>query len=308
MIVVARFIMAGRGQAVMIASLTAMLALLVPLIGLFSAATLGLVTLRLGLREGLLTSLWATLACALLGWLVLGQPWLGAGFLVGLWLPLLVLGALVRATRSLETGVQAALGFGLLALGLTYALLGDPQVRWAELLRPALESMDAAAGLDPALLPQVLEAMAAWMTGALAAGIWLQTVLALFLARWWQALLYNPGGFGREFHDLRVSAPLAWLGAALYLWLAVQRAEAPALARDLGVMLFPLFLLQGLAVAHEVVARTAMSRAWLVALYLLLFFAMPYAELLIGLVGLSDRWLGFRTRIQPPANPNEHSD
>ncbi len=301
MSMLARFIMAGRAQAVMFASLTAMLALIVPLVGLLSAAAVGLISLRLGLREGLLSSLWATLACSLLGWLVFGQPWISAGFLLGLWLPLLALGALVRATRSLETGIQAALGFGLLALALAYALLGDPQMRWQELLRPALESMDAATGLDPARVPQILKALSAWMTGALAAGVWLQVVLALLLARWWQALLYNPGGFRREFHALQVAAPLVWLALVLFLWLAVQRAEAPNPIRDLGVMLFPLFVLQGLAVAHAVVTRSGMSTAWLVALYLLLFLAMPYAELLLGLVGLGDRWLRFRTRTSPGA-------
>ena len=48
------------------------------------------------------------------------------------------------------------------------------------------------------------------------------TILCLFVSRWWQAMLYNPGGFGEEFRQLRLDVRAAGLSiiafiVALYL-------------------------------------------------------------------------------------------
>jgi len=121
------------------------------------------------------------------------------------------------------------------------------------------------------------------------------------LARSWQAQLYNPGGFRVEFHALRVSRTLGLVALPVLGPTLLMGAEAPALARDLGLLLAPMFFLQGLAVAHAVVARTSMQNGWLVALYVLLFFAMPYAEILVVVIGLADVFADFRGRTKPAA-------
>ncbi len=43
---------------------------------------------------------------------------------------------------------------------------------------------------------------AAQIAGMLGAGTAIGSVLCLLLARYWQAALYNPGGFGQEFRAL----------------------------------------------------------------------------------------------------------
>ena len=54
----------------------------------------------------------------------------------------------------------------------------------------------------------------------LATGNAVIAVLSLMLGRYWQALLYNPGGFGSEFRALKMpqSAVLAMASIALVLW------------------------------------------------------------------------------------------
>ena len=80
-------------------------------------------------------------------------------------------------------------------------------------------------------------------------------------------------------------------------------ADAPALVRDLGLLLAPLFFLQGLAVAHGVVARAGMHTGWLVALYVLLFIAMAYAAVLVALIGLADVFADFRGKTRAGQTP-----
>jgi hypothetical protein len=87
--------------------------------------------------------------------------------------------------------------------------------------------------------------------------------------------------------------------------LLVQGTEAPSLVRELALLLSPLFFLQGLAVCHGIVARREMSKAWLVALYSLLFIAMPHAEILMTLVGLADAFVDFRARVPSGAKSDQ---
>ena len=61
----ASFVMRGLSQAVMLTTVLALLSLLLPLVGILSAATVGLVTLRQGANAGARVGLLATLACGL---------------------------------------------------------------------------------------------------------------------------------------------------------------------------------------------------------------------------------------------------
>lgn len=301
----AYFAMRGRSQAAMVATALAMLALLVPLLSILSSAVVALVVLRKGLIDGLVVGAISALASGLLAHLLLGSPLPVVGFMLLLWLPVWVLGAMLRSTRSLSLVVQLALGFGLLLLAAFYLQLGDPQAQWIEILRPVAEGFEEARVMDADQSRAFVQVMAAWMNGIFAAGFYFQLLLALFLARSWQAQLYNPGGFREEFHALRASrilgiAALPLLGLALF-----AGTDAPALVRDLGLLLAPLFFLQGLAVAHGVVVRTGMHVGWLIALYVLLFVAMPYAEILVTLIGLADVFTDFRGRVKPGAKAGQ---
>ena len=62
-------------------------------------------------------------------------------------------------------------------------------------------------------------------------------------------------------------------------------------------MLVPLWLLQGLAVIHQVHAARKAASGWLVALYLSMVFLMPHAELLVACMGLVDIWADIRARL-----------
>jgi hypothetical protein len=149
--------------------------------------------------------------------------------------------------------------------------------------------------MDAARSEELMRDIGRWMTGAFAATFYFQMVLSLFLGRRWQGLLYNPGGFGAEFRALRVNRVLGAAGLILLLVLAAG-LEAQW-AAELLLILTPLFLLQGIAVAHALVDILKASRGWLVGLYVLLVLAMPHAEILLAGLGLADIWMNVRARV-----------
>ena len=291
----AGFAMRGRSQAALVAAGSAVLSLVLPLVAVISSAVVALVTLRQGAREGLLVAGIAGLGSGVLAWLALGTPWPGLGFLAVLWAPLWALALVLRVTRNLALTAQGATLIGLLILLGLHLATEDPAAYWVGILEPLRASLVEGGVIAEAASQALIEGLSRWMTGAFAASLYVQFLLALLLGRWWQAVLYNPGGFGAEFRGLRLSPVLGYAALTL-VGLRLWQPEA-TWGYELLVLILPLLLLQGLAVVHGVRHSVGAGVGWLVALYVLLVVAMPYAEVLVSGLGLADLWLDVRGRV-----------
>ncbi|NVZ08152.1 hypothetical protein HW932_02620 [Allochromatium humboldtianum] len=290
----ANFIMRGYSPATLVTTVAGLLSLLIPFVGVISSAAVGLVTLRQGARPGMLLLGSSTLASGLIAWPALGNPWVGLGILLVLWVPIWGLATILRATRSLNLTAQLAALGGLVVVLVVHLTVGDPALYWRELIEPLRQSL-LNDGLVEAEASQVLFArLAQWMTGAFAAALVLQYLVSLFLARAWQAQLYNPGGFGAEFKALRVGS----LVGALFVLFLAWGLLAKGLGLDLAPVLGLLLLLQGLAVIHRLRELRNANQGWLVALYVLLVFFMPQMVLLLISLGLIDLWADIRARVE----------
>lgn len=298
---IAAFVMRGTSQAALVAAVTALLSILVPPLGLLSAGSVGLVTLRSGPVYGLIVSAVATLGMGALAWLSLGSPMPALGVLVMLWVPVLALALLLRYSRSLALTIQVAGALGVLLMLSAYALLDDPGAAWLTVLEPFRDALVKDGVLDDPSSAAVFAELAGWMTGAFAAALVAQLLFGLFFARWWQAMLYNPGGFGEEFRALRLGRPFGVL--VLLLLALLPFGDGASLTANLLLIPGVLLLLQGLAVAHQVRVLKRARQAWLVGLYVLLVLFMPQTLLLIACVGLVDIWADIRSRIAPSALP-----
>jgi hypothetical protein len=291
----AGFAMRGRSQAALVAAGSAVLSLVLPLVALLSSAVVALATLRQGPREGALVMGIAGLGSGALAWLALGAPWPALGFLLVLWVPLWGLALTLRATGNLALVVQVAALMGLLILLGVYLATGDPAAQWAQFMEPLRAGLVEGGVVTKPDSRPLVETLAKWMTGAFAASLYAQFLLALFIGRWWQAVLYNPGGFGSEFRDLRLHPALGWLAPAL---MAVRLLQPQAAwPSDLLLLLVPLLLFQGLAVVHGIRVALGAGVGWLIAVYVLLVVALPYAEGLVCALGLADLWLDLRRRV-----------
>lgn len=291
----ASFVMRGYSQATLVVTASAVLSLLMPLFGLISSGGVGLLTLRNGARDGLVLLALSVVATAVISALALGSPWVAVGVLVVLWVPIWGLASILRSTRALGLTVQLAGVGGLVMVLVIHLLVGDPSGYWQQLLEPLRESL-VKDGLAQAETSKALFAqLSKWMTGAFAAALVLQYLLSLFIARAWQAQLYNPGGFGEEFRSLALGRAMGALFLVLLAWTLLVRSST--LASDLIPVFGVLLALQGLAVVHRLRELLGVQRGWLIGLYVLLVFFMPQIGLLLASVGLVDVWADIRGRV-----------
>jgi hypothetical protein len=301
------YVMRGRLQAITatagFAGLSLVLAPFTWPLSYLSGATLALVVLVRGTREGLLIAAVAAAVLGLAGALI-GQPLvLGLGLLVSLWLPTWLLAYTLRQSRSLSLTLLAAGGLGVAMVIMAFVGTGDPAAWWLRNLEQYVWPVLDQAALEPSQLTEVKAGMAqatVWMTGSLAAFVTLGLALGILIARRWQSMLYEPGAFAEEFRRLRLGSAAAWLAVVLIvLWLLGPAALTPIVVNVLLVLAF-VFLFQGLAVVHFLVLRLKASVGWLVATYVLLglgLVGLPHVFLLLAVAGLTDNWLNYRSRL-----------
>lgn len=303
----ASFVMQGRSQAVMATSIIALLSLLFPPLTIISSATVALVTLRRGLRDGLYVALLGATACTLLAMLVQVNVAAVIGITLLLWLPIWVMALMLRSSMSLAYTMILALGFGLLLIAVYYMLFTDPAAQWRKLAEPFLQGLSQYQALKEDQQKLLLDAVSNWMTGMMAAGFFLQMMASLLLARWWQSLLYYPGGYSSEFYQLRLPQPLALLTLAVIALLLLGVRSGSPMLDYLAVLLIAAYLLQGLALAHGLRAQLGANPLWLFGMYIMLFVVVPHIALLLATLGLADTWLDFRTRFTKGGGPGETS-
>ena len=294
----ANWVMRGRMQAVVVATVLAMLALLVTPLGLVSAAVIALTFLRQGWKEGGLVLGSALLAITGLGGLLFQMP-MGT-LLVGvlLWVPAAVLGAIMGRTASLRLAIEAAAVLAALVVLAQYALMADPAAFWADALNEFLRERLDQEMLAEVDLDEFIGLMAGWMAGGMAAVWFMGSVISLLLARYWSSLIDQPGAFGGEFRQLRFGRWLLLLVPVLLLVGVILTGGEPSLVGHLYLVGMMVFLIQGISVAHGLVAEFGASPAWLVGLYLLLMFVAPQGVTMVALVGYTDGWLNFRARAR----------
>ncbi len=294
----ASFAMRGPVQAGLMAATTLMLAILLPPLAWLSGAVPALVVLRLGPLAGLRVAGIGLAAAAGFALLAMGQAVQVFAVAAVFWLPAGLLAALLRSSIRLDLTLLAAASAALLVVLTIFTASADPAAFWQEVLTQMLGAADIAAqtGVDAADLQALVDRVSQLMTGALAATLLLSALLSLLLARSWQATLYNPGGFGEEFRGLRLGRGAALLATLICALAFVSRGE---LAVNLAVVVLTLYLFQGLALVHGVIAIRRLGSGWLFALYGLLLFLMPQMMLLLGALGLADAWIDMRARMAP---------
>jgi hypothetical protein len=282
----AGYIMQGRIQAMLVASTLAVLSLIVPPISIVSSATVALVTLRAGALEGLLVLVSSCLAAAILGSIVINNFQFAAVYGVVLWLPVWLISIVLREGRHLSLAVEISVLLGILGIIAFYQLNSEPADIWINILskiKPLADMQDK------------IPLYAHFTTGVVAAGTVFTLLFGLFLGRWWQALLYNPGGFSREYKALSTKPRMA-IGSLLVILVAVYGNVGSETAWNIIVALFVFYAFIGTAVAHCILATKKRSRLYIGLLYGALFL-IPQAMLITAVIGLIDPWLHFRNNI-----------
>ena len=277
----AEFIVRGRAQACAVG-------LLGNLFPFISPATIGLVTLRKGSVEGLLVALWAVLPLIVTIYISDSSPLLTAVSVASLFMMVVSANVLTWSVSWSWTMLSSVVVGGLIAGGLGFVLSDDVELLVAE-IGEIIAKMDA----EPSSEREVLVPGRQFMLGLIAWVLALSSIVSLLLSRWWQALLFNPGGFQEEFHSLRLSNQLA----VAVLIAVVAGFYLPTEYRPWAQLAAIPLLLSGVALIHHVVKTLQLGSQWLVLMYFgLIVFSPTTGALLVGLA-FSDSMLNLRSRL-----------
>lgn len=288
----ADFIMRGRVAAVLVILCSA----LIPLLLWVGGGVLSLVTLRRGAYEGALAGGAAAAALLVLAIALTGTPMPALQPILQLWLPVFVVALWLRHSISLAQTMELAAGLAAMAVVVFHLLHPDTVGYWQEFFGQAKGLFAGKSGSNSAAWQDVVTMLAPEMTGLWAVNMLGLAIGSLMLGRWWQASLYNPGGFRAEFHTLRLERWFAWLALA---WLVAGAVLGRGLVYDIAFTVSSVFVLQALAVLHALAAKQRWGRLWLALVYLFL----PLVIQLVAVAGIIDVFLDMRRRIA--GSPNQ---
>ena len=281
---IADFIMRGRMQATLVVAGCAAL----PLLFWLSAAAGCLVLLRRGSDASSVLGL--GLLSGLVSWHFTQDP---AGLLVllGAW----SLALMLRAGHSWNRILLGSVAVGLLCavcVGTVFSSAVEPLAKaFADVLPQAMGevyqsfSADQKAAFGALMVPLTIISIA-FSSQVL-------SVLCLILGRYWQAMLYNPGGFGREFRAIRIPRKVA-------LSLLAIMCLAPFFG-TYTLILSPLcsvpLVFAALALIHGLVAQKKLAGFWLVGVYVTLLPFMQLLGPLLVVLAIVDSLIDFRGRL-----------
>ena len=204
-------------------------------------------------------------------------------------LPAIGLAAILRHSRSLSLTIQIAT-IVIAAIVVLLFAVGSPVEVWQGLFAKVIGTMGDSA---PELPEGFVSELSRIMTGMFGAITLLTSMLAVFIGRWWQAILSSPGAFGHEFKALRMGNVVGLIASVVFVLAALTKIT---LLENLTLVLVTAFLLHGLSVMHFV-AGGAAGNFWLVAVYALMIVAMPFAQLVLAGLGFLDNWFDLRSRV-----------
>ena len=282
----ADFIMRGRVQATLVVVISAVL----PLLFWLSAAAGSLVLLRRGFKDASTVIAFGLLPAVAI-W-AFGDP---STLLV--LLGTLGLAAMLRAGHSWSRVLMSSV-----VLGLVYSLILDTVLRetfevLAKALVQALPQIEGKPVIPGELIGPVLVASTAVM-------LQLFSVLALMLARYWQAALYNPGGFGREFRELKLPKQTMAVLVAVMVVAPFIGPQFIILASASSLVL----VLAGIALMHGLVAQGRLAGFWLVGMYVTLPLIMQLIYPLLMVLAIVDSLIDFRGRKSPPGKDSANGE
>lgn len=278
------------------AAIVAFVLTLLPMFGIptgfLAAIVVGFITLRNGYKAGLFILAWVALpAISLLLLRRVGGFDLLLGRCVLVWLFAVVL----RRYSAWRLVLEVAAGLGIIAVVVMHLTIPDIHQWWVGHITNYLKDVSKVTDLkltsDQA--QQFVHRFAHFASGFVCFIILLGSIIQLMIARWWQALLFNPGGFSKEFVNIRMSKTAALLLLAAGLGMLFNVA---ALVDVLPVLALP-FMLAGLSFMHGICRGKQTLVILLVAIYIGFLFMPMLIGGFLACVGYVDSWTDLRRRV-----------
>jgi len=212
------------------------------------------------------------------------------------WLPVWCCAMVLRNTESQAAMTLVAGAFGAIFIVMIYVLVDDVPVWWQSWFNDLLNLITTGdvTGETAARIEQLradVARIAPMLNPLIISFLVLRLITVVLIGRWWQAKLFNPGGFHMEFYTLRLPRFLVYLTMFALAVLLIGDATRLMPVRDLLWLLVIVFLFQGISSVHRLVRGREMSVAWLVAMYGLLVILFPHMIVFVACIGMGDCWM-----------------
>ncbi|KAF3977217.1 MAG: hypothetical protein HFP77_07925 [Methylococcales symbiont of Iophon sp. n. MRB-2018] len=293
----AAYIMKGRMQAMIVASSLALLSLVLPPASIVSSASVALVTLRRGGYEGFYVLICACLSAALLGFFLFGSFQFALLYGLMLWLPIWFISIVLRRNKHLSVAIEIAVIIGIIAVIGFYVYVSDPALMWQAVLEGMVKPMlanDSDMPVDD--IKQSIQIFSHYMTGGITAGAIYGLLFGLFLARMWQAALYNPGGFREEYLTLKVRPKVALVSVFVLMMAWFMSGDIAEIFWNITIIFIVLYTFIGTAILHAAFSTLKMKRFLVPMLYVTLIM-IPHAIAVVIIVGITDVWVDLRSKF-----------
>ncbi|MGB2242529.1 MAG: hypothetical protein ACPHX1_03885 [Porticoccaceae bacterium] len=278
----AEFILRGRLQALIVA-------LVGSFFPLISSAAIALVSLSKGAKEGILLFLWISLALVLIQQAGSENPLLTAVSIASL--GIMVVAAIVHKVLASWQWTLLSIVVAAVIISLAFGILMGSSV--TSLVAAAQEMLANVKNQeqDTQLSIELTESM---LLGLVATILAIGSMMSLMLARWWQAGIYNPGGFQKEFHSFTIEVKVAVLLVAIVLT-GQLLPNSSQLWAELAAL--PL-LVAGIALVHFTVKLFGQGKQWLAFVYVGMIMVGKPVTLILVVLGLTDSLIDLRSRLE----------
>lgn len=293
------FVLHGRIQAMALAFVCAF----IPVISSISILVAALVTLRKGVFEGALVTLAATVPYLLgyFGYSADDRTVVTVLVVCGMIASNILtwgFAAILRRHGNWNLVIEVAGFIGVAIVIAIHLINPDIQSWWQTQLgayfAKSASVMSQYAGSGAAaqqeIEAQLIDRAKQYATGFSIVSILFNALLQLALARWWQALIFNPGGLQKELWQIR----LGYAAAVVFVALFGLAFFGNQMSVDASPVMLLAFCMAGLSLIHCLIGTTKFSWLFLLMVYTGIVFLFPLSAVLISIAALFDTLFNFR--------------
>lgn len=284
----AEYIMRGRKQAIIVAFIFAW----IPLLGWMADVITCFVTLRKGPKEGLAILPWSVLPNIVYASLSSSNMVMitVAYSLIGTSVASYFLAILLRETNSWSIVVEIAGLLGILTIIIVHLVNPNIALHWVNDLNNYIKAGGGDVNqLNSPDTQDALKFVASILMGLQIMGLLIGDFFNLFLARFMQSQLYNPGAAQEEMRTIRLSITTVIISVVIT---GLASFGKISFAVDSMPIVILIFVIAGSSLVHYFLAKNKAHLLWYVVYYCALFFILPF---IVGLATL-DSWRNFRQR------------
>ena len=265
------------------AALLCLLGAFLPIFGVFAAIVIALVTLRKGARAGLDIATWYVIPT-----LVFMLP---AGVTLDPFIRILLTAVVMwmmamwlRVFASWASMLTSSTLVAMVLVAVFHGVMPEPSAYWLRMLHDSFYQHVQVPNATQADLQVIFFVMSKIATGGQLAFMLLMLWSNIFIARYFQAKLYNPGGLKQELREIQFTRT----SCILFLMVLTMASYRYPMFIDMVPLIVIPMIIFGLAALHRFAAQRQSSRYIIGVFYMMLMVFFFPMVIVLSLIALTD--------------------